>query len=64
MKRVHSNNIMANKVFLVIDYQGEIYVGSLIFKDPAFCKQISHFLPDHIGRPIKDIGDLDLSHTL
>jgi hypothetical protein len=55
---------MGNKCFLVIDYQAESYVGSLILEDPAFCKQILHFLHDQIGRPIKEIGNLDLSFTL
>ena len=64
LKYVHYNTIMSNKCFLVIDFQAESYIGSLIFKDHSFCKQISHVLVDHIGRPIKDIGDLDVSHLL
>jgi hypothetical protein len=64
LKYVHYNTIMSNKCFLVIDFQAESYIGSLIFKDHSLCKQISHLLVDHIGRPIKDIGDLDVSHLL
>ena len=64
LKYVHSNSLMSNKCFLVIDFQDEAYIGSLIFKDHSFCDQISHLLRDHIGRSIKDIGDLDLSSTL
>jgi hypothetical protein len=64
LKYVHYNTIMSNKCFLVIDFQAESYIGSLIFKDHALCKQISRLLVDHIGRPIKDIGDLDVSHLL
>ena len=64
LKYVHSNSLMSNKCFLIIDFQDEAYIGSLIFKDHSFCDQISHLLRDHIGRSIKDIGDLDLSSTL
>ena len=61
---VHRNFETSNKLFLVIEYQSETYVGCLIFQDHSFCKQLSGFLRDHIGRSIKDIGDLDLSFTL
>ena len=64
LKYVHSNTEMSNKCFLVIDFQHEAYIGSLIFKDHSFCDQITRLLRDHIGRSIKDIGDLDLSSTL
>jgi len=61
---VHSNFEKSNKLFLVIEYQLDMYVGCLIFRDHSFCTQISHLLRDHIDRPIKEIGDLDLSYTL
>jgi hypothetical protein len=64
LKYVHSNSLMSNKCFLVIDFQDEAYIGSLIFKDHSFCGHISHLLRDHIGRSIKDIGDLDVSYLL
>ncbi len=64
LKYVHSNSLMSNKCFLVIDFQEEAYIGSLIFKDHAFCGQISNLLRDHVGWPIKDIGDLDMSYLL
>jgi hypothetical protein len=40
------------------------FVGTLIFDDVAFCRQIADLLRDYIGHSIKEIGDLDLSHTL
>ena len=64
LKYVHSNSLMSNKCFLVIDFQHDAYIGSLIFKDHAFCGQISNLLRDQVGRPIKEIGDIDLSSTL
>jgi hypothetical protein len=64
LKYVHSNSLRSNKCFLVIDFQEEAYIGSLIFKDHSFCGQISRLLRDHVGRLIKEIGDLDVSHLL
>jgi hypothetical protein len=64
LKYVHSNSLMSNKCFLVIDFNGKVYIGSLIFKDHAFCGQISNLLRDHVGRSIKNIGDLDVSYFL
>jgi len=55
---------ISNKCFLLIHYQSEAYTGCMIFQDYSFCTQIAQFLRDHIGRPIKEIGDLDLSSTL
>ena len=53
-----------NKCFLLIEHEGEYFTGSLIFDDGAFCRQIADLLRKHIGHPIKEIGDLDVSHTL
>jgi hypothetical protein len=64
LKYVHSNILMSNKCFVAIDFQEETYIGSLIFKDHAFCDQISRLLRDQVGRPIKEIGDIDVSHFL
>jgi len=64
LKYVHSNSLMSNKCFLIIDFQDEAYIGSLIFKDHSFCGQISNIFRDHVGCPIKEIGDLDVSHLL
>jgi hypothetical protein len=34
------------------------------FDDARFCCQIFTRLKSNVGRPIKEIGDLDVSHTL
>jgi hypothetical protein len=61
---VFANNRISNKCYLVIDYERESYIGCLIFNDLAMCTQIAHFLQNHIGRAIKEVGDLDVSYTL
>ena len=50
--------------FLITTHDGAGYVGSLLFDDVAFCQQIAKLLETCIGRTIKEIGDLDLSHFL
>jgi hypothetical protein len=63
LRYVHSTRF-ANKCYLVIEYNAEHYVGSLIFDDVSFCWQISNMLNNYIGEAVKDIGSLDVSHTL
>ena len=39
-------------------------MGCLTFDDPGFCRRIHSVLNLMIGRSLKDVGDLDLAHTL
>ena len=55
---------LPNKCFLLIEHEGEYFIGSLIFDDGTFCRQIADLLPKHIGHSIEEIGDLDVSRTL
>ncbi len=52
------------QMFFVMEHGGETYVGTLIFENDAFCRQINILLQCHLKRSIRDIGDLDLSATL
>jgi hypothetical protein len=53
-----------NKIFLVIKHQDNRYIGSLLFNDVAFCRQIGDLLDSYIGRSIEEIGDLDVTSSL
>jgi hypothetical protein len=64
LTQVLSNSEMSKKCYLVIDFEGERFVGTLLCDDPIFCLQIPDILRRYIGRRIIDIGDLDVSHTL
>ena len=64
LKYVHANTKFSNKCFLVIEDSNEKYVGSLIYDDRNFCAHVIGLLQRNIGRPIRDIGDLDLSDSL
>jgi hypothetical protein len=39
-------------------------MAALSFDDPAFCSQLYPLLQEKVGLSIREIGDLDLSHTL
>ena len=61
---VHSNAQSSSRCYLIMDYEDETYVGTLIFGDQAFCKQVTDLLKLHLKRPVKDLGELNMSHTL
>jgi hypothetical protein len=50
--------------FLIIEHQGAEYLGILKFSDSSFCRGIHHVLERHCSRPIREVGDIDLSHML
>ena len=50
--------------FLIMEYEGAEYLGILKFGDSSFCRAIHDALQRHCSRPIKEVGDIDLSHTL
>jgi hypothetical protein len=53
-----------DRMFLYMEYEGASYIGCLLIDHHSFCRQISRLLQDCCGRPIREIGDIDLSHTL
>jgi hypothetical protein len=53
-----------NRCFLLMKYQNELYMGCLMVDDRSFAKQVFRLLQSYIGYSIKEIGDIDLSHTL
>jgi hypothetical protein len=53
-----------DKLFLRTEIDHVRYMGCLAFTDAMFCRQLPEFLQDHLGKSIKEIGDLDFSRTL
>jgi hypothetical protein len=43
-----------------MEYNGSAYMGLLLFDDFAFSRKINDLLKDLRGRPISDIGSLDV----
>jgi hypothetical protein len=54
----------AHKCYLVIQDENENYTGILHFDDTRVCREVAKLLQNHLGRSIKEIGDLDVSFTL
>jgi hypothetical protein len=52
------------RCYLLIKVAGEPYMGTLLFEDAAFCRQISELLQHYIGKSIRRIGGLDVSYLL
>jgi hypothetical protein len=63
LERTLIHQLLDNKIFLFIHYNGFSYMGLMQFDDRRFCSQIFTIMQANVGRSIKDIGDLDLSHT-
>jgi hypothetical protein len=59
LKTVTTYPAQPAECYLTIDYEGEPYIGGLMVEDPAFCQTVARFLETHVGRSIKEIGDLD-----
>ncbi len=52
---------ISGQCYLVIDYEGETYVGAMTFESHAFCKIFVDQLILHLKRSIKEIADLEIS---
>jgi hypothetical protein len=63
LRYIHLAAQQSKKCYLVIEHNGQHYVGALLFDDSAFCSQICTLLQQHLGRSIKEIGDLEVSFT-
>jgi hypothetical protein len=64
LKNASMNNAVNNICFLFVEHNGEQYAGALVVDDAVFCRQVFDILRENLERPIKEIGDLDLSRTL
>ena len=58
------HELISNKIFLAMTHLSDRYIAVLAFDDPMFAKQLYQVLLKSIGRPIQEIGSLDLSHLL
>ena len=52
------------RIFLVMEFEGNSYMGTLLFGDAAFGWHITEVLRGQLGKLMKEIGDLELSYTL
>lgn len=45
-----------------MEHGGQEYEGILLFEDAIICRQVYEVLVQHLGEPIQQVGDIDLSH--
>ena len=63
LQYVHANPNLSSRCFLIIDYEGQSYVGTLLLESHG-AASTARILTANLKRPIKDIGDLDISEML
>jgi len=63
LKYVYSNP-GSDSCYLVIEHEKENYIACLMFDDVAFAGKIVAFLKGKVGRPVKEIGDLELDDRI
>lgn len=64
LRQVSGDLRSTRRYYLLIDHQGERYMGAMLFDDPVFGRLIAQVLREHLDWPIQQIGGLDLSFTL
>jgi hypothetical protein len=65
LKEVNISQIKpADRIFIYMEYKDAFYIGCLLIDHYSFCDQIARLLQDCCGKPVREIADLDLSHTL
>jgi hypothetical protein len=61
---VHAPCPDSHKCYLVTEYENENYLGTLLFDDATVCSEITALLRQNLRKPIREIGELDVSFTL
>jgi hypothetical protein len=52
------------EVFLVMEHEGRKYIGTLVVRDPVFCRKIYELLVEQRGKAIQEIAEIELSSML
>ena len=52
------------RLFLIVEHEGDEYIGCVMFNDGKFCEQICELLKRQCGKTLTEVGALDLSHLL
>ena len=48
------------KCLLIMEHEGRKYIGTLLVGDPSSCQEIYTILIEQRGKPIRDIGEINL----
>jgi hypothetical protein len=49
--------------FLIMEHCGAEYIGALLLTDPGFSREIARLLVRSSGKTIREIGEIDLTHS-
>jgi hypothetical protein len=60
LKELECESINSKNCSLVIEHGNQDYISRLVFDDGMFCWLTCAELKKHIGKSLKEIGDLDL----
>jgi hypothetical protein len=54
----------ADGCFIIMEHCGAEYIGAVLLNDPVFSREIFRLLVRSFGKTIREIGDIDLSHSV
>jgi hypothetical protein len=60
LEEVQRSSVDPNACFLTMNHAGASYVGCLQFDQQGFCQKFCELLQLHYGRPLTEIGELDI----
>jgi hypothetical protein len=60
LKEIRHYRSQPGRVYLVIEFEGDDYIGCLLIDDQSFCKKLAERLRAHCGLSIQAIASLDL----
>lgn len=49
-----------DRCFLIMEYDGQEYMGILLVEDSRLCREVFEVLVEHCGEPIQQIAEIDL----
>jgi len=55
-------DLKPNLICVVVNHWGDIRKGILVLENPALLEVVFRKLKQHVGRPLTEIGDLEISH--
>lgn len=58
------NQQLAQHLFIRMEYEQEPFLGALHVRDEALCYQFHILMQQHLGKSIKEIGDLEVDSVL
>jgi hypothetical protein len=63
LEEVHlRNDLNPRLISVVASHLGEVRKGIMVLEEPALLESVYIKLKQHVGRPLTEIGDLEISH--